>query len=53
VQDGEPSGVQDRVSTGVQDGGEAVQRARAGARVCGQAGGGVRTCTAPKVHHCP
>ncbi len=53
MQDCEPSGVQDRVPAGVQDGGEAVHGARAGARVRGQGGGGVRACTAAKVHHGP
>ena len=53
MHDGEPSGVQERVSAGVQDCGEAFHREGAGAGVRGQGGGGVRACTAAKVHHSP
>ncbi len=53
MHDREPSGVQDGAAPGVHDGGEGVHGAGAGAGVRGQAGGGVRSCTAAKVHHRP
>ncbi len=53
VHDREPSGVQDSAAPGVHNGGEGVHGAGAGAGVCGQGGGGVRACTAAKVHHRP
>jgi hypothetical protein len=53
LHDGEPSGVQERVSAGVQDCGEAFHGEGAGAGVRGQGGEGVRACTAATLHHSP
>ena len=53
MHDGAPSGVQERVSPGVQDCGDALHGEGAGAGVRGQGGEGVRACTAATLHHSP